>query len=130
MRDPIIPAGMEIFHTHYHFAPAIRAGGLLFLSGQLGLTDLSPPTLADGLAAQIDSALTNLGKVLAAAGRGYADVAEISSFHVGSLDDHMPLFVEALARFFAPPYPAWTSVGVAGLALAGALVEVKAVALA
>jgi enamine deaminase RidA (YjgF/YER057c/UK114 family) len=121
---------MEIFHTHYHFAPAIRAGGLLFLSGQLGLTDLSPPTLADGLAAQIDSALTNLGKVLAAAGRGYADVAEISSFHVGSLDDHMPLFVEALARFFALPYPAWTSVGVAGLALTGALVEVKAIALA
>lgn len=130
MRDPIIPAGMEIFHDHYHFAPAIRAGGLLFMSGQLGLTDLAPPTLADGLAAQIDSALTNLGKVLEAAGRGYADVVEINSFHVGPLDDHMPLFVEALARFFGAPYPAWTAVGVASLAMPGALVEIKATALA
>jgi 2-iminobutanoate/2-iminopropanoate deaminase len=121
---------MEIFHDHYHFAPAVRGGGLLFVSGQLGLTDLAPPMLADGLAAQIDSALTNLGKVLEAAGRGYADVLELGSFHVGPLDDHMPLFVEALARFFGAPYPAWTAVGVASLAIPGALVEIKATALA
>jgi 2-iminobutanoate/2-iminopropanoate deaminase len=130
MRDPIIPAGMEIFHTHYHFAPAVRGGGLLFVSGQLGLIDLAPPTLADGLAAQIDSALINLGKTLEAAGRDYSDVIEIGTFHVGQLDDHMPSFVEALARFFGAPYPAWTAVGVASLAIPGALVEIKATALA
>ncbi|SFP38634.1 RidA family protein [Variovorax sp. 770b2] len=128
MRDAIIPIGMEHFHTHYHFAPAVRAGGLLFLSGQLGIgSDL---TLADGIAAQIDLALHNLGQVLEAAGRSYADVVEINSFHVGPLGEHMPLFVEALARFFTAPYPAWTSVEVAGLALPGAQVEIKATALA
>jgi enamine deaminase RidA (YjgF/YER057c/UK114 family) len=130
MRDPIIPAGMETFHSHYHFAPAVRANGLLFLSGQLGLIDLQNPTLADGVAAQIDAALRNIGKVLEAAGRDYSAVLEINSFHVGSLGEHMPLFVDALARFFGAPYPAWTSVEVAGLAFPGALVEVKAIALA
>ncbi|MEQ5837962.1 MULTISPECIES: RidA family protein [Paraburkholderia] len=130
MREAIIPAGMEIFHSHYHFAPAVRANGLLFLSGQIGLINIETPTLADGLTAQIDSALQNIGRVLEAAGRDYSSVVEINSFHVGPLGDHMPLFVEALAKFFDEPYPAWTSFEVSGLAFPGALVEVKAIALA
>jgi 2-iminobutanoate/2-iminopropanoate deaminase len=130
MRDVIVPADMEIFHTHYRFAPAVRAGGLLFLSGQLGLLDIGSVTLADGLAAQIDSALRNIGKVLTEAGRDYDAIVEINSFHVGALSDHMPLFVEAIGRFFNAPYPAWTSCEVSSLAVPGALVEIKATAVA
>jgi 2-iminobutanoate/2-iminopropanoate deaminase len=128
MRDAVIPTGMEHFHDHYHFAPAVRAGGLLFLSGQIGLVD--GRRIADGLAGQIDHAWKNIGKVLDAAGRDYAAVVEITSFHVGPLSEHAPLFIEALARTFGAPYPAWTAVEVSGLAFDGALVEVKVTALA
>jgi enamine deaminase RidA (YjgF/YER057c/UK114 family) len=121
---------MDVFHAHYHFAPAVRANGLLFLSGQLGLTDIETASLAEGLAAQIDLAFQNIGKVLDAAGRDYSAVVEINSFHVGPLPDQMPVFIEALARVFGAPYPAWTAVEVAGLALPGALVEIKAIATA
>lgn len=42
----------------------------------------------------------------------------------------MPAFINALARFVGEPYPAWTAVEVAGLALPDAVVEIKVVALA
>lgn len=128
MREAIIPAGMEHLHEHYRFAPAVRAGGLLFVSGQVGLVD--GRTLADGVAAQIDCAFKNIGQVLEAAGRDYSAIVEINSFHVGRLDEHAAPFIEALGRFFDAPYPAWTAVEISGLAVAGALVEIKAVALA
>jgi 2-iminobutanoate/2-iminopropanoate deaminase len=126
MREAIIPAGMEHFHARFHFAPAVRAGGLLFVSGQLGMVDRR--TLADGLAGQIDFALKNIGQVLEAAGLDYSHIVELGSFHVGPIGEHVPLFVDALARVFAEPYPAWTAVEVSGLAVPGALVEVKATA--
>lgn len=128
MRDAIIPTGMEHLHDHYHFAPAVRAGGLLFLSGQIGLID--GRALAEGLPAQIDHAWRNIGRVLEAAGCDYGAVVEITTFHVGPLSEHAPAFIEALSRTFTAPYPAWTAVEVSGLAVDGALVEVKVTALA
>ena len=56
-------------------------------------------------------------------------MVEINSFHVGSLGDQMPLFVDALARFFGQTYPAWTAVEWRVYNFQ-ALVEVKATALA
>ena len=54
MREAIIGRDGEDYTLYYHFAPAVRAGGLLFLSGQLGQA-VEGLTLADGAAGQIDS---------------------------------------------------------------------------
>jgi enamine deaminase RidA (YjgF/YER057c/UK114 family) len=127
-RTPIIPSGMEAMYRHYHFAPALKAGGFLFVSGQLGLKP--DMTVADGISEQIDCAFAAIGMILGAAGADFSSIVEISSFHVGPLVIHMPAFINALARVVGEPFPAWTAVEVSGLALPDAVVEIKATALA
>tara|TARA_B100002003_G_scaffold168347_1_gene156393 strand:- start:337 stop:738 length:402 start_codon:yes stop_codon:yes gene_type:complete len=133
MREGITPPEMAHYRG-YRFSPAVRAGGLLHLSGQLGLVSLTPPELAQGAAGQIAAAFDLQARVLKEAGRDWSAVIEIMSFHVagpeGGLPAQMPLMMAALGERFAEPYPAWTAVEVAGLALPGALVEIRMVALA
>jgi enamine deaminase RidA (YjgF/YER057c/UK114 family) len=128
MKTAIIPAGSEGLYRNFHFAPAIKAGGLLFISGQLGLTPERRP--ADGIPAQIDLAFESIGRILGEAGLDYSAIVELGSFHVGPLADHMPAMVGAIAQTVGEPYPAWTAIEVSGLAVTGALVEIKATALA
>ena len=126
MRQPIVPSGMEPFYRDYHFAPAMRAGGLLFVSGQLGFRP--DGRLAEGIAQQIDCAFGAIDHILGHAGQTMKSIVEIGSFHVGSLVTQMPSFINALQRLVGEPYPAWTAVEVAGLALPDALVEIRVIA--
>ena len=109
----------------YTYSLAIRAGNLLFCSGTIG-TKGQAAVPADP-AEQFTLAFQHLDAVLAAACATFADVVEITSFHVG-LNEHLATFAEVKARFLRKPYPAWTAVGVAELGIPGALVEIKATA--
>ena len=95
MREGITPPGMAHYRG-YRFSPAVRAGGLLHLSGQLGLASLTPPELATGAAGQIAAAFELQRQVLAEAGRGWDAVIEIMSFHVAGPEGG---FVVGVGRF-------------------------------
>jgi enamine deaminase RidA (YjgF/YER057c/UK114 family) len=127
-RHAVIPPAMKAMYERFHFSPGLRAGGLLFVSGQVGM--LPDFTVAAGIEAQIEAALANLRTVLETAGTSVGGVVEITSFHVGDLAGHFQPFVTAIERTFPEPYPAWTAVQVAGLARPDLLVEIKAIALA
>ena len=104
---------------------AIRAGGLVFLSGQVGVDPASGSLVAGDAAAQMEQALENLTAVLDAAGRTLADVARVGVY-LADMRDYAAVN-EVYGRIFEPPYPARTAVAVAALPL-GASVEVDAVA--
>ncbi len=125
MQNTIIPAGTEKVVDAFHFVPGRIAGNLLFISGQLGTHDRA---LADGLEAQIDAAFANIGRILAEAKLDMTAIVEIGSFHVGEVPQHVQAFAAAMKKHLPGHPPAWTAVGVTGLAMPGALVEVKAVA--
>ncbi|HLE88528.1 MAG TPA: Rid family detoxifying hydrolase [Candidatus Limnocylindria bacterium] len=108
------------------YSQAIRGGPLIFCAGQVG-TDPRTGTLADGVAAQADRALTNLAAVLAAAGSGLDRVVKTIIFLV-DMDDFTTVN-EVYARHLAAPYPARSTIAVRALPK-GALVEIEAVALA
>lgn len=120
-RHVVIPDGMQPFYDQFHFAPAVRVGKQLFCSGQLGNGPdgrLDPdPTV------QFTTAFENVGRVLEEAGGSFADVVELTSFHVG-LNEHIGVFMQVKDGFLKEPYPTWTAVGVVELAF-GALVELK-----
>lgn len=121
----VIPSGMEGFYKHFHFAPAVKDGDRLFCSGMIGLD-------ADGKAVkeaelQYTRAFESLGAVLENAGASFADIVEVTTFDVG-LQSQLRLFMQVKDRFLKEPYPAWTAIGVAELAVPGALVEIKVVA--
>ena len=124
-RVTVVPKGYEIQYDAWGLAPAVRVGDVLYCSGQLGIgADGALPASAE---AQFENAFRHLGNVLAAAGFGFEDVVELTSFHVG-LRDEMDAFVRVRDRFLSEPWPAQTAVGVAELGLPGALIELRATA--
>ena len=109
----------------YSHAASSGEQGLLHLSGQ---TPIDPGTgrLVDGdVSTQARQVFTNLQAVLAAAGRTLDDVVKVNVYLVDMAD--FSAVNEVYATVFAEPYPARTTVAVAGLPL-GARVEIELVA--
>ena len=108
------------------YSQATRVVGTVFTSGQLGL-DPATGKLAQGVRAQAEQAMRNLGEILAAAGLGYGDIVKTVIF-VQDLADFKTVN-EVYASFFEGDYPARSCVQVAALPMGG-LVEIECVALA
>jgi 2-iminobutanoate/2-iminopropanoate deaminase len=107
------------------YSHGVVAGDLLFLSGQTPLDPATGELVGGGIAAQTRQCLTNLETVLEAAGLGLDDVVKCNVYLVD-----MACFGEMNAAYseqFDEPYPARTTVAVAGLPL-GADVEIELVA--
>jgi 2-iminobutanoate/2-iminopropanoate deaminase len=108
------------------YSQAVRAGGLLFLSGQIPLDPVSGAIVGDDIAAQTQRVLENVAAVLAGAGSSFDDVVKTTIFVVDMAD--YPKVNEVYGRFFREPYPARSTVQVAALPRA-ARVEVEVVAI-
>lgn len=107
------------------YAHAAGGGGRLYLSGQ---TPIDPATgvLVEGdVAVQTERVFANLAAVLVAAGSSFDDVVKVNVYLTDMAD--FAAMNEVYARAFSQPYPARTTVAVAGLPL-GARVEIEAVA--
>ncbi len=95
------------------YSQAVRAGDLLFLSGQVPL-DPGTGSLIDGdIAAQTRRVLDNIGAVLAAGGRSFADVVRTTVF-LADMNDFTAMN-EVYGQYFSEPYPARATVQVARL---------------
>jgi 2-iminobutanoate/2-iminopropanoate deaminase len=106
------------------YSQAIVAGDYVFCSGQLGL-DPATGELAEGLAAQADRALRNLGAVLEAAGCSHADIVKTTVFLADMAD--FAALNEVYAGYFGAAPPARSTFAVKALPKAG-LLEIEAVA--
>jgi len=107
------------------FSPAVRgAQGVVYLSGTVGQDPATGRLVEGGIAAQTEQALRNLETVLEAAGKSMDEVVKVSVFLTDMRD-----FADMNAvygKHFQAPYPARTTVQVAGLPL-GAAVEIDLV---
>jgi 2-iminobutanoate/2-iminopropanoate deaminase len=106
------------------YSQAVSHGGLLFISGQLGL-DPASGALAEGVEAQTRRALQNLVAILAAAGLAPDRVLK-ATIYVANMDD-FALVNQLYAEVFRPPFPAREVVQAARLPKNG-LVEISAIA--
>ena len=109
------------------YSQAIRAGGLVFVSGQVGLRPGSPELVGDEITAQTEQVFANLRAILEAAGSGLDRIVKTTIF-VADLGDFAAVNA-VYGSFFTADPPARSTVEVAGLP-AGALVEIEAIALA
>lgn len=111
-----------------HYTDAVQAGGLLFVSGCVP-ADGQGRLVGDGdVVAQARQVFENIGRVLAAAGTGFAEVVKVTVYLI-DIDDR-PLINPVRQEVFGDARPASTLVEVSRLALPGARLEVDAVALA
>jgi len=121
--DPTF-GGNAVF-DRFRYAPAVKAGGLVFIAGQVGLRpDGSLPETARE---QIERAFERLAAILAHLGLGFEDLVELVSYHV-EVDTQLADFRAVKDRWITQDFPAWTILGVAALARPGLVVEIKAVA--
>ena len=106
------------------YSHAVRAGGLLFCSGQVPLDPGTGELVGGSIGAQTVQCLENLAAVCRAAGATLGDAVRM-----GIYVTDMSTFAEvneAYGAFFADAPPARSTIGVAALPL-GAQVEIDAV---
>ena len=110
------------------FSHCVEADGWVFLTGQMptwpGEPDRPPP---EGVAAQTERVMDNLGIVLAGMGLGLEHVVQARVYLTAFERDYAAMNAAYAARFAPGRLPARTCVGVTALAV-GALVEIDMVA--
>ncbi len=95
------------------YSPAVRAGQLLFVSGQIALDPSTGAMVEGGVEAQTRRVMENLGALLDAAGLSF-DAVVRSTIYLADLADFARVN-EIYGAYFTPPYPARATVQVAKL---------------
>ncbi|QEO13925.1 RidA family protein [Agromyces intestinalis] len=107
------------------YSHAARGGDELFLSGQTPIDPATGLLVEGGVAEQTRRVFRNLEHVLQAAGGDLTDVVKVNVY-LTSMDDFHAMNA-VYAEVFTEPFPARTTVAVAGLPL-GARIEIECVA--
>jgi len=109
------------------YSQAIRAGGFLFLSGQVSLDPATQQLVQGGIAQQTERVLENLKGILEAAGSSLDRVVK-TTVYLKDMNDFSAMN-EVYARYFPSAPPARATVEVARLPK-DARVEIELIALA
>jgi reactive intermediate/imine deaminase len=109
------------------FSDAVRAGGLLFVSGQLGVRPGERAVVPGGIEPETAQALDNIRAILERSGASLADVVKCTAFLADMAD--WPRMNAVYVRYFPEHLPARSALAAAGLAF-GARVELECIAAA
>lgn len=107
------------------YSQAVKAGGTIYVSGQLPIDPATGAFAAEDIKGQTEQSLKNIGAILAEAGYGYEDVVKTTVL-LADIADFVPMN-EVYAKFFTENCPARAAFAVKDLPK-GSLVEIEAVA--
>jgi 2-iminobutanoate/2-iminopropanoate deaminase len=108
------------------YSQAIRAGGLVFVSGQLALRPRLHEMVSDTIGEQTEQVFANLKAILEAAGSGLERIVK-TTVYLRNLDDFQGMN-EVYRQYVGELPPARATIEVSALP-SGALVEIDAIAL-
>jgi reactive intermediate/imine deaminase len=111
----------------YPFSPAVRAGGFIFVSGQLGtrLEDGTPVLVPGGIEAETHQAMRNIKGILESNGSSLERVVKCTVMIADMAE--WPRLNTVYATYFPGPKPARSAFGTNGLAL-NARTEIECIA--
>jgi 2-iminobutanoate/2-iminopropanoate deaminase len=95
------------------YSPAVRAGQLLFVSGQIPIDPASGQMIDADISAQTRRVLDSVGALLSAAGLSFANVVRTTVF-LADMNDFAAVN-QVYGTYFVEPYPARATVQVARL---------------
>jgi 2-iminobutanoate/2-iminopropanoate deaminase len=95
------------------YSPAVRAGQLLFVSGQVPIDPATGKMIAGDITAETRRVLDNIGALLTAGDRSFADVVRTTVF-LADMNDFAAMN-EVYGQYFSEPYPARATVQVVRL---------------
>jgi enamine deaminase RidA (YjgF/YER057c/UK114 family) len=110
----------------YTFSPAVRAGNLLFVSGMTAGDESGQIVGRGDIVAQTRYIFEKLGRLLAAAGAGFAHIEQTTDYV--STTENYAKTAAVRREIFKDRFPTATGVIVAGLLRDGALIEISAIA--
>jgi 2-iminobutanoate/2-iminopropanoate deaminase len=105
------------------YSPAARAGGFVFVSGQVPRDPVTGTLVGDDIESQTKQVVANVERALVAAGASLSDVVSVIVY-LADIDD-WGRFNTAYKELMPRPYPTRTALGAQ---LRGILVEMSAVA--
>jgi len=107
------------------YSQAIKAGGMLYISGQLPIDPVTGAFTAEDISGQTRQSLENLGAILTEAGCNYSDVVKVTVL-LADIGDFAAMNT-VYADYFTEACPARAAFAVRDLPK-GALVEIEAIA--
>ncbi|MEZ5775183.1 MAG: RidA family protein [Hyphomicrobiaceae bacterium] len=112
------------------FVQGIRAGRMIFVSGQSPVDDAGALVEPGHIVPQTKMVMANAGRVLAAFGAGFDDVVKLNRWYVGTgtVEDFEPAAL-ACAAHFKEPGPAATGIPLPRHARAGQTIRIELVAM-
>ena len=124
-KEAIIPSSMQANYDRYHYAPAVKVGNTVWVSGQVGMREdgVIPPSLEE----QLHVAFRRIKVLLEQAGASMDDIVELVSYHI-DFPSGAATISAVKDQYITRSYPAWTGVGVSSLLIPGLLFEIKVVA--
>lgn len=105
------------------YSPAVKAGPLVFVSGQVPRDPMTGALIGNDVESQTRQVMTNVERALRAAGAELTDVVSVTVY-LADVDD-WGRFNEVYKTIMPQPYPTRTALGAN---LRGILVEVSVVA--
>jgi enamine deaminase RidA (YjgF/YER057c/UK114 family) len=125
----LVPQGVgEHMRDNYHYSQGVQVGGMIYVTGQGGWNESFD--IPESVDEQVANAFRNIETVLAEASASWADVIDITSYHVDVDEAVLGTMVAKLREYCPDHQPLWTVVGVASLALPPMKVEISANAVA
>lgn len=125
MKKSIVPDAFQHYFDDWHFSPVIEADGTVYLSGVTAAR--RDKAISKEPEEQFHDAFYKLGVYLNAAGLGYENILEMTTFHI-DLKKHIAVFSKVKDDYVKAPYPAWSAIGVSEFIPENALVEMRIVA--
>ena len=107
------------------YSQAIKAGNILFCSGQIPLDHATGEIVSGDISAQVEKVMKNISAVLSAAGTGFDNVIKTTIFLVDMGD--FASVNKVYGHYFQNHKPARSAVAVKSLPR-GALVEIEVIA--
>ena len=107
------------------YSQAVKAGNLLFCSGQIPLDPATGEIVSGGIVEQSEMVMNNISEVLTSAGIGFDDVVK-TTIYLADMGDFAAVN-EVYGRCFEKHKPARSTVAVKSIPR-GALVEIEVIA--
>jgi 2-iminobutanoate/2-iminopropanoate deaminase len=95
------------------YSQAIRAGSLLFVSGQIPIDPATGQVIAGDAAAQTRRVMENIGEILRAAGSSFDQVVRTTVYLADIAE--FPAMNEVYGQYFSAPAPARSTIQAARL---------------
>lgn len=122
----IIPAGHESIYKSWGYAPAIRSGDMIYVSGVI-VTLAGEGSIEDRYALGFKNALEEIEKILGEASASLDDVIDITTYHT-DLPGQIRIATAVRKAAMTEPHPTWTAVGTTALAVPEGVTEIKVIA--